>query len=143
MKYSIKTCIILFIIIFSIPSCDDNNSNSSATNFGEEITINYNQTIDLGATNIQITLHSMDDSRCPNDVICVWEGVARAGFTLSENSFMEDFELNVRGLCDTNCGESKEIGNYNIEIIDISPYPSANTIVTYENYEATIIVTEI
>jgi hypothetical protein len=55
----------------------------------------------------------------------------------------EEFSLNIMGLCGEYYRENKDIGSYNIELIELTPYPISTSPVTEENYSAVITVTEI
>jgi hypothetical protein len=42
----------------------------------EDFTISYGETVILSAINLLITVSGISDSRCPLDVVCIWEGEA-------------------------------------------------------------------
>jgi hypothetical protein len=42
----------------------------------EDFTISYGETVILSAIDLIITVSNINDSRCPLDVVCVWEGEA-------------------------------------------------------------------
>lgn len=135
-----------FIILISLlgilftSSCSDNTSDNYE--FGTEITIQFGETINVGNEGLQFKLDSITEGRCPLDVVCVWEGVANVEFSQILTGQTEAFNLNIRGLCEEDCGEDININNYNIELIELNPYPTSTNPVTEEDYTAIITVTE-
>ncbi|MCE9653181.1 MAG: hypothetical protein K8Q89_09065 [Nitrosarchaeum sp.] len=79
------------------------------------VMINLHQTKSMD--NLEVTFSEIDDSRCPSDVTCVWEG--RASVTLH----IYDHLQNQTIILTTNETPSKNVGVYKISLIDILPYP--------------------
>jgi hypothetical protein len=63
----------------------------------------------------------LNDSRCPSNVQCVWEGNAEVRFLFTVDSFQTDFALNTNGGMQFN--SDTVIGGYSIKLLDLSPYP--------------------
>lgn len=143
MKYNIFNFSILLSLlsILLAYSCSDNAETSNE--FGTEITIQFGEMINIGNEGLQFRLDSINEGRCPSDVACVWQGIADVVFNQIQMEETEEFSLNIMGLCNDDCGEDKNIGLYNIELIELNPYPSSTNPVTEEDYSAVIIVTEI
>ncbi len=78
----------------------------------------------------------LNDSRCPDGAICVWEGNAKIRLKLSITGIGYQFvELNTNVLpIDTT------INHLNIALISLSPYPSLNKTIKPEDYKATLSV---
>lgn len=82
----------------------------------------------------KITLDSVtDDSRCPLDVNCVWEGTAFGNFTIDYNG-------------DSISHTSVRLGNYSLikknyfKFIDLLPYPVSDIEIAPEDYIAKIVI---
>lgn len=145
MNYKTLNLIILLSILFLFSCSDsinDNNTNNTYE-FGTEITIQFGETINVGDEELQFSFDSFFESRCPSDVICAWEGVGEATLSQIITGQTEEFSLSIRGLCQEDCGEDKDIGGYNIKLLELNPYPSYANPVTEEDYSAIITVTEI
>ena len=64
----------------------------------------------------------ISDSRCPSDVVCVWQGAAIAKFVFTRHS-----ETHVLTLATISMGtyfrRDTTLSGYKIEFLDLSPYP--------------------
>jgi hypothetical protein len=78
----------------------------------------------------------MEDSRCPTDVQCVWEGNAEIAIEVGTAD-----EPAVRLSLNTNPGFATEatFRSYTISLIDLQPYPSTAP-KTVEPYRASLVV---
>ena len=63
----------------------------------------------------------LNDSRCPSNVECVWEGNAEVRFLFTVDSIQTDFTLNTNGGMQFN--SDTVISGYSIKLLDLSPYP--------------------
>jgi hypothetical protein len=64
----------------------------------------------------------VEDSRCPANANCVWQGVARARFTIEAKGEQRTFDLSTLDLSAEYRKERVELG-YTIRLINIYPYP--------------------
>ncbi len=129
-----------FCLMGLLLSCSD-SENIEYANLNEEFVLTESEEVFINGTNIKLNLDNITEGRCPTNVACIWQGQATAQITLLQNT--TNLELNIKGLCEIDCGESKTEGNYIYTIKDIQPYPSENIIVTMEDYEVTLIVSKI
>ena len=63
----------------------------------------------------------LNDSRCPSNVQCVWEGNAAVRFLFTVDSIQTVFTLNTNGGMQFN--SDTVMSGYNIKLLDLSPYP--------------------
>jgi len=63
----------------------------------------------------------LNDSRCPLNVECFWEGNAEVRFLFTVDSVQTDFTLNTNGGMQFNA--DTVISGYSIKLLDLSPYP--------------------
>ena len=63
----------------------------------------------------------LNDSRCPTNVQCVWEGNAEVRFLFRVDSIQTDFVLNTHG--GSGFKSDTIISGYRIKLLDLSPYP--------------------
>ena len=80
-----------------------------------------------------------EDSRCPEGVVCVWQGNARAHFSAA-NSRGEraEFDLNT-GLQP----RAHRFGGYTIKLEKLVPYPHINRETPIDEYVATVSVSPV
>ena len=127
--------IFLVLITISFISCDK---------------VTFSESFSLGLENdfkIYGEYHSIDnalnfsiveinDSRCPSDVVCVWEGKA-------------DVKINVispvKGIITLSTYDhlTDTIGNYSFKLVDISPYPVSTKTIKIEEYNVTLKIVEL
>lgn len=79
----------------------------------------------IGNDNIIICLDSLNDSRCPIDAVCVWQGVATAKFTTSINGTPYHFTLGTSHVFNFNTDTT--IQHYKFSLLDVLPHPQLST----------------
>lgn len=90
-------------------------------------------------TRTRICLDSVyNDSRCPSDLVCVWEGDALAAFTLANNDLLRRFYLHVN----TNFQNDTVIGGISVKLLKITPYPNSNHPINRAEYKVEISLEE-
>ncbi len=81
----------------------------------------------------------VEDSRCPVNVNCIWEGEAVVKFAVSHAGMPEDtLTLTLRG--GYRDLASSSIGPYNVSLLRLDPYPVADTKIKKGGYTAQLLV---
>ena len=96
---------------------------------GEPFMIKIHQTLSVDSLDVEFS--GIDDSRCPSDVTCVWEG--RASVTLRIYNQTQSQSI----ILSTNEITTFRMNSYEITLIDVLPYPVSTKDIT-EEYVATI-----
>lgn len=80
---------------------------------------------------IKFKISEIYDSRCPSDVVCIWQG---------EVLVTIEAESPVQGkiTLSTNDNQSDTLGNYSFNLIEVLPYPVSTDIIKLEDYEITL-----
>lgn len=100
----------------------------------EEIQIKIGESVTLEGGNLTIKFKSLaGDSRCPQGVVCVWEGNAEVILEVSKNEVALNTALDPK---------EKVVGDYNIQLRDVIPYPKAGEELKPENYSIKIVVSK-
>jgi hypothetical protein len=82
---------------------------------------------------LQFQITEINDSRCPSDVICVWQGEAVVKIEV-KSPLTGTLELNTHNnLTDT-------IGSYSFELVDVSPYPVSTKTIELDEYQVTLLI---
>jgi hypothetical protein len=123
-----------------ITSCDDSITGDKVkeiTTEGSEITfdIRMGQTVVL--TNQDITLSFLDvasDSRCPEDVICFWEGNAELMLAINTEESLINTALDPVKLF---------IKDYSLDVIQLTPATNTQREIRKQDYKAELILREI
>jgi len=104
---------------------------------GDTITVALEDTLTNSDENIWVTFDSLlSDSRCPINVMCFWEGNAEVLIMFSNNEYVYRFKLNThRGF-----EYEKVLYGYKISLVDLLPYPHADSIYVESDYSAQIVI---
>ncbi|HSB57948.1 MAG TPA: plastocyanin/azurin family copper-binding protein [Nitrosopumilaceae archaeon] len=124
--------------IQSVMAVDKENPVSATLD--KEFELKINQTALVGSENIKIKfLNVTQDSRCPSDVKCAWQGQAVVTVNIKQNDQeLGDFKLtSVAGQEDA--AIKKFIGQQ-IKLVNVSPYPVSTRTIQPSDYVATFIV---
>jgi hypothetical protein len=89
----------------------------------------------LTVDNLNVEFLSVDDSRCPSDVTCIWEGRASVTFHIYNQAQNQTITL-VTGETTT-----LHVDPYEINLIDVLPYPISTKDIS-EEYTATISISK-
>lgn len=119
MKILIK--VIYIIILFILFSCDEEGRKIS---LDETFVLQYGETKMLdGQDHFSVSfIDLLEDSRCPANAICVWQGQARVKIEINENFEILSKEL-TSGTLKDNQSQKINIGHYTIELLKVIPYP--------------------
>jgi hypothetical protein len=100
----------------------------------DEFWIKMGESVTLEKGSLTIKFLSLaGDSRCPEGVLCVWMGNAEVILEVSKN------EIRLNTLLDP---KEEVVGDYNIQLRDVIPYPKAGVEYMPENYSIKIVVSK-
>jgi hypothetical protein len=68
----------------------------------------------------------VQDSRCPPNAVCIWQGVAQGRFSFRVNNQRSSFVLSTNKVLAGTITDTT-IQNYTITLVDIQPYAGNNT----------------
>ena len=91
---------------------------------------------------VLIELTGIEDSRCPLDVTCVWEGDAVVQMSISSDGYTSIFTLNSNPNVDSGQVRTEQFG-YSIKLNDVSPYPETSGQIDLDEYEISLEVRKI
>ncbi len=99
------------------------------------------QTALIESKNISVKfLNVTEDSRCPSDVVCVWEGQVTILLNMHNDQDLGDLALTIRG------GQTlaaTTFDGYSIQLMQVEPYPKASEPTQRPDYVATLLVSKI
>jgi len=105
--------------------------------------LKIDQTAFIESENIRVTfLNVTEDSRCPSDVVCVWEGQVTILLNIMHNDQdLGDLALTIRGGDETLA--AKTFDGYSVQLMQVEPYPKASEPTKLSDYVATLLVSKI
>ncbi|KAA3601463.1 MAG: hypothetical protein DWQ06_07535 [Calditrichaeota bacterium] len=138
----------LIFISFALVSCKTTNQSSNSqpfknySNFSSPIQIRFGEQL-FFEDNLEVTFQSvLNDSRCPQNVQCAWQGNAEIILTIknADKSISEFVNLVIDGKNDRNSSNHQVINsnNYNFILLELNPYPQTNQNNNFMSYEALI-----
>ena len=131
-----KNSILLFILtLFIFVSCNDETS-SDSFKIGFENEFQYG-ILNLSDNNsLKLSITEINDSRCPSDVVCVWQG---------EVVIKIEIELPQKGTISLSTYDNliDTFANYSFELIDVSPYPISTETIELKDYRVTLKIEEL
>jgi hypothetical protein len=125
-------------------------STGCETDLNIKSTLPLNDTIELAnfetrynyENNLVLRMDSvLSDSRCPSNVVCVWEGNAEVRFLFTVDSIQTDLVLNTNGGYKFN--SDTIISGYEIKLLKLSPYPEDPGEILQVEYYSEIILYDI
>lgn len=111
MKTSLK---LLLLVFLCATACDDQTAD-----FDTVIALKEGKSVTMSDKTI-VTVKSINDSRCPSNANCVWEG--RADVVLNVNIAATDYEVALNEVEKA----SVTLDDYLFEFIELNPYPELN-----------------
>ena len=103
---------------------------------GREFTLAVGQSAVVEG-DVRLTLKSVtDDSRCPVDVSCVWEGDAKVAVEVITPTPRAEHELHTTG---RESHEAKH-GDYRITLVKLEPARRSTATISPGDYRATLVV---
>jgi hypothetical protein len=138
-----KKIIFAFATAALLIACNGNDDDIKTVPIGAAFTLKVNQTAEIETNGMKITLLEItDDSRCPNNVECFWEGRVLAEFRVT----LEDEEV-IRTLTDNPSGDpglSSEFEAFGhlVKLVEVTPYPETTAAIPQKDYRVNIEVEE-
>lgn len=124
---------LIFIPVFFI-SCDKENI-SETFSLGLQHDFKIYGEYQTTDHSLKFTITEINDSRCPSDVVCVWEGKADVKIEvespLAGSIVLSTHQSSVYTSIDT-------LGNYSFQLMDVSPYPISTKTIQLEDYKVTL-----
>lgn len=120
---------------------------SETNRLGQEFTLGFQETVVVEPESVELSqtepsqfefkLVDIEDSRCPQDVQCVWAGQAIARIEVHHNrENLGSVELTDRsGQPDL---ATQTIDGYSLQLTRVTPYPSTNNALEDSDYAVTL-----
>ena len=109
-------------------------------NLGQEFSLSIGQTVSIQDEELQLKfLEVVNDSRCPSDVTCIWQGQASSLIEITYLESVQKVTLVQPGLTE----EPSQIhfNDYLIEF-NLTPYPEAGEAIKDSDYRLQLVVTK-
>jgi len=115
-----KNITLIIAVVIVLASCNKEVSNTLKV--GEITEIKLREEANNTQYGLSLRVVSIDDSRCPKGVICVWEGNASVQLHLKTKKDEYNFTLDTNR-SRPNFNNEVTIEGFNYQLIDVLPYP--------------------
>jgi hypothetical protein len=130
--------VLVIIALLSLAGCSKNRSAVTAK-VGEVFTIGISQRAQITGEDMTIKFDEViGDSRCPQNVTCVWEGVASSHVTISFQEKDYALVLNQPG----NTEQAKETFFHYTLTYSLNPYPREGEEIPLQKYLLTLVISK-
>jgi hypothetical protein len=130
-----KSKLFIFLSVL-ILSCKQTTA-PTGPNIGEEFDLQYGQTVQIQNKNFTINFKAVaEDSRCPTNVCCKWEGNAK----IILHVLQQDTSLNTTLEPKTITFEGENEIHLTVRLISVSPYPITDEQIKLEDYRIRLVV---
>jgi hypothetical protein len=137
-----KYCLFLLAIIaviFAVPGCND--TDTLQVMLDEEFMLSPGQTAVVAGENLQLQFKDVtEDSRCPADATCIWEGQAVCDVEITLDGDVSMLTLIQPGLSDEYI---MQIYNGYMLSFKLTPYPESEQTISSEMYRLHIVISKL
>ena len=128
---------LLLAALLTASACADPQL-AGLTTQADQFDLALGQSVDAGRDNLFVTFHEvLEDSRCPQDVVCVWAGRARVVVGVDSGAGDQRYTLTLgeQQAEDTN---RITLDGLVLMLLDVRPYPLSSQGTDPESYEITL-----
>ena len=132
----------LMMLPVILAACGSGGSNAPTPpnpGLNEEFTLSPGQTVAVNGAKLSLTFEKVsEDSRCPTDVTCIWEGDAVVVLRIKLEAEEVTREVHTQG------GEPRlrkaPVGDYVVTLVRLDPEPRSTSPIEPSAYRATLLV---
>ena len=131
-----------FVLLLMFSSCakDSLNGVNKSLVLKQKLTLKVNECV--SDSTISMCVDSVNsDSRCPMDVVCIWQGNAAVSVSLTLNETVHHITLNTGN---TNAlPADTTIQQFKISLTELAPYPVSTQTIIQDDYRISLMVDEL
>jgi hypothetical protein len=132
-----RRLLVVFLLGIVIPAAGCSGTAIKASP-GQEFTLAVSQQAEITGEDLTVAFNDVtEDSRCPKDVVCVWEGRVVCNLTVKKAGATSELILTEPGL--TASPTTQEYQGY-IYSFGVEPYPEATKPIAKSDYRLTMSV---
>ncbi|WP_027382285.1 hypothetical protein [Epilithonimonas caeni] len=111
-------------LLLLMSNCKTQSQTQTSENGNNTITIGINRSVKIPNSKISLEfLNIAEDSRCPVNVTCVWEGIAKVNVEGTDGNQKTNFQVGTRDFLPQNVSKSFSFSGYRFTLTDLKPYP--------------------
>lgn|GEM_PF-582953 len=122
MNIKLLFCLPLLLLMSSCKTQTSQTETTTVTN--NTIIIGINKTAKIPNSKISLEFKNIsEDSRCPVDANCVWEGIAIVSIEGISGNNQTNFQVGTRNFIPKNVTKSFSFSGYTFILVDLKPQP--------------------
>jgi len=122
MNIKLLICAPLLLLMSNCKTQTSKSETSVVTN--NTITVGLEKQAKIPNSKINLQFREItEDSRCPVDVTCVWEGIAIVNIEAHSGTEKTNFQVGTRDFLPKNVSKSFSFSGYRFTLTDLKPYP--------------------
>jgi hypothetical protein len=100
----------------------------------QPFSLRVGETAEFANAQLSVTFRAVsEDSRCPNDVVCIWEGNGQVQLEVRLRGSLQTLALNT-----TTQPRQVRVGSYRLRLDELAPLPAASRPISPAEYVATL-----
>jgi len=119
--------LIMLPLFLIMSNCKTKTATAQAENqTGNTISIELGKTKTIPGSKLSLQFKEVvEESRCPVDVTCVWEGIAIVDIAATSGSEKADLQIATRDFEQKNVKKSASFAGYRVTLVELKPQPGA------------------
>jgi hypothetical protein len=128
--------VFMVIVLISLSAC---SGAYPTAELGQAFTLSPGDSVRIPGEDMTVTFDEVSgDSRCPQNVTCVWEGIATAKVSIVLHGVKSTIELNQPGFTEQS---TTTFSNYTLTH-SLNPYPKEGQEISPSDYRLTLKITK-
>lgn len=114
---------------------------SVSAQLGEPFELGFGQEASIESEDVVVKFEEVvQDSRCPSDVVCIWQGQATVSVSVQVgNDERQELSLTIGA----DASPSAAFGQYSVKLLGLEPYPQSSTQIDPEDYIGAFVVSKV
>lgn len=131
---------LLFALLATLPACKKKNQPGySVVKLDQVFELKLNGSVQVEGQDLKLTFSGIpEDSRCPKGVNCIQEGQVRVSLDALHSGTPQVLEFTRKASQTSNV--TRTLGNFKIQLNDVSPYPKEGEKIKPEDYRLKLAV---
>jgi hypothetical protein len=133
--------VMFFMMAACLAACGNGTTTASTMTvpLGREFTLRVGETATVDGAALRVSVDKVaEDSRCPVDVQCVWEGDAIVSVAIADAAAPRSYQLHTSGRYEREATH----GAYQVTLVRLDPAPRSTVPLSSADYRATLLVSQ-
>lgn len=128
--------LMVIMMVAVATACSKDEVTEPKASLGSTIETAYSKAVVL-QEGVEVKVTKIEDSRCPKSVVCVWAGMVKVFFSVSEGNTTKEAVVEILGDQSKPPKTTVELNGttYVIEVSDVSPYPQTPDPISLQDYK--------